>query len=265
MPRTRPEIFRINPLVPLARGLVFAGLGCAPRTFFYKDSSRESKGDDGLLTGYSGAGDTPADEWQYVPQLGRFGLGFVGGKHEVTLASTLSLGTTYTLSVWWKLTNTTTYLLGSALTGYRYGFAVTSTQIWHSVHDTDQRYINVAYNGTVAGVWTHFGLVRIGTSVSVYLNGRQVGTTQTLQANAPAFYNRLAQNVGWLNGSITDLCIYSVALSAPRLIELSDPSNVMLSGMIRDPRPARNFVAEVAAGGEPPTDKSNGLMMVGVG
>ena len=63
----RPEWFTLNPESPLHRGLVFAGLGRVHGAGNYFDSSPYRN--HGTLTGYTGAGNTPANRWSKA--LGR--------------------------------------------------------------------------------------------------------------------------------------------------------------------------------------------------
>ena len=75
--RERYERFTLNPWSSLYDGLVFGGLGPNNRWSagqgMYEDSTCYLN--DGTLIGYTGAGNTPADKWQWNPFLRRFVLG----------------------------------------------------------------------------------------------------------------------------------------------------------------------------------------------
>ena len=73
-PNSRPDDFDLNTNSVLAQGLVFAGLGRFVGSTHYHDSSLYKN--NGTLTGYTGAGNTPADKWQWDATLRRWMLGF---------------------------------------------------------------------------------------------------------------------------------------------------------------------------------------------
>ena len=245
MPLTqRPDRFSIDMGNPLSKGLVFAGLGQMPGTTYYRDESGYQN--NGTLTGYSGAGDTPADKWQYIPQLGRWGLGFDGSNDYVIMPKIA--GTAFTVFAWVYTATTGRGIFGMDFNDYWENDSFDT--LWHTriivTGTRDQMTISIPLSTwtPVAWIWnssidtksvivqnsitnktpTSHGAGSIGVDARVYSLGREMGTAK------------------YLNGGIVDFCFWSRALSLPELQPLFDPSNVMLSGMIREPRPRRSWV-----------------------
>jgi hypothetical protein len=97
--RDRPQDFRLNGNSPLARGLVFAGLGRMPRQGLYWDSSFARN--HGTLTGYTEAGNTPVDQWKWDSCLRRWVLGFDGVADYISSGlEQTTLGTAFTYMTW---------------------------------------------------------------------------------------------------------------------------------------------------------------------
>jgi hypothetical protein len=259
----RPETFRLNLLHPLARGLVFAGLGMGGKTFLYKDSSRDSGGNDGTLTGYTGAGNTPVDRWSRA--LGRACLTFNAvATNRVNCGTGLQLKPTgaATWALWSKYTGTganTEYFFGDCGAGGHRGMffeVVSSTQVALLVGTGADTYYSSNFTVGVPyiGIWTHWACVfRPGQGIYCYQNGILIGSKTTsppaalYQNDLPFIWgNRGDLSIYW-PGLQADPCIWSRALSPAEIGVLADPSNVMLGGLIRDPRPNRSFVGQVGS------------------
>ena len=89
----RPDRFWLNPWSPLAAGLLGAYLGpnrLGPASITaYEDAG--PLGLHGSLSGYTGAGNMPADRCYWDPTLRRFALGFNGSGDRAVLPTTVWL------------------------------------------------------------------------------------------------------------------------------------------------------------------------------
>lgn len=243
--RFRPQFFNIDPFAPLARGLVFAGLGCAPGTFFYKDSSRESKGNDGTLTGYAndGGADSPTKQWQFIPELGRWALGFDGSDDYVgftTYPRWFPIGTTPMSAMAWV--NPTTAAGAHVIWGFGKGTYYKS----FGAYVTNDNSLYVWLWGTgdydtgvnlVGGAWTHVAVVHFGGVVTTYVNGVSIDS-RAKALNVIAGFGIGADTIdpgatSFWKGLLADVNVWSRALSVAEIRQLADPSNVMLSGLIK--------------------------------
>ena len=95
---------------------------------------------------------------------------------------------------------------------------------------TPSDYVVATSTGTITdGVWTHVAVVRDGTTVRIYINGKADGSVawSTAQGFAATNYVRVGcqnndgTNINFLNGSIDDLALFNgTALSADQIKEL---------------------------------------------
>ncbi len=241
--RERPPEFDLNPQASLARGLGLAGLARFTRSTRYHDSSLYGSlyGNHGTLTNYTGAGDTPADMWQWDNYLGRWVLGFAAANPANYVAmsfpfsyptntftcwinltdsdtnGSIPWGTATTNACYWQLQSTTLVVVQTA------SCTVTSTNFWNST-------------------WMHLAFLNYGnaagTKKEVWCNGVLIGTTTnaaTALASGTLAWRLGAwtSNTDWrCRGKLADPCFYGRVLSASEISALADPSNVMLSGLI---------------------------------
>lgn len=125
----------------------------------------------------------------------------------ISLARSIALGTTHTVAYWAILNNSAVNETGMPVgggSGHYVGYYYASTQ-YYSAGGTVVS-ASVAYTrGTLA----HFAVVRDGTAVKFYLNGRQKGTTQTLSANSALTVNIIGAYTSsftyCLNGQLSGL------------------------------------------------------------
>lgn len=254
----RPDIFRMNLSVPLARGLVFAGLGYAPRTFKYQDSSRY--GNHGALTGYAndGGADSPPKQWQYVPQLGRWALGLDGSSNYVQIGSIWTTASPYSVSFWGNR--------DTISASFAYPFCGTTTyDNGLFVYEDGMVRIGDASSAfaTYSGIWTdktnwhHLAFVVPvpGASVSVefFFDGISKGVVAAkpltgILNNARFGCSSAATPTYYFPGQLTDTLVYRRALPLSEIQKLANPSNVNLSGAIVGVA-QRNRVSMYVAGG----------------
>jgi len=242
----RPNTFRIDPLHPLARGLVFAGLGMGYGTYFYKDSSRESKGNDGTLTGFTGEGNTPADRWQW--RDGRAVLDFAGASTHVLLPK-IRLVPPWSLG--WRSVGAGGVLGDEYLAdGTGLNFVWFLSGVFLRLYVANEYIKDFAVTGYTS--WRHYMFSCDGTNVSLYLDGKYFDAASCNRSfslvNLGAGYN-LWQEA--FTGKLSDVTAFSRVLSAAEINMLADPSNVMLSGAIREPGLRRSFIGQAGAAAKP--------------
>jgi len=227
----RPEYPRLDYGHQYANGLVFAGL--APARFvgsmYYHDSSLY--GNNGTLTNMD------PSAWEFFPEIGRFGLRFSAGTSVVALSRTLELGTEYSISM---LVYPTTIagdsrdvLTNAAASTYR----ITSTALQQHIAGT---FNEIDSSGTLStDSWKQIGLIRkgSGTDLDWYLNG-SLTQSDTSDATDEFSVDYIGNNAGTNNdyiGIISDILICR-GQNPEIMTALTDPSNVMLSGLIMPPR-----------------------------
>ena len=252
----RPENFEVDLSHPLMRGAVLLGLGQSHHSFRYRDES--DKGNHGLLTGYTGAGNTPVDRWGRA--LGRAVLGFDRIGDKVPCAQSVSASATGTYAAWTNLTlGLYQFVMGDGniatdRNGVSLYWATANKPIFEVSNATTYKLI-IANNALSAG-WSHVAGVWDGAFLQLYINGRSAAAAvASTLVPTPAYALQIgyaAQNSGgyMAGGSLADECAWSRALTPAEIGILADPSNVMLSGAIREPRPRRNFIGQ--AGEAPP-------------
>ena len=248
--RQRPPFPRINRLAPLAKGLVFAGLGGGAGSVGLVDAS--GYGNDGTLTNMD-----PATDWVWAPELGRWALDFKEGDWVLGPMTSVMGTQDYTVAFWfnWRAyASRGFYSLGTFTTN---GHQLYTTSGGIVRHYATGGFVDVyAAPGPPLNVWTHCVITRCGTAVSSWWNGIEglggtragaitYGNTYTIGSTGFA-YN--------LVGSMADFLVWDHRLSPPAIAALRDPSNALLrcggSSLIREPRPLRSFLGQ--AGGAPP-------------
>ena len=240
--RQRPECFILDYSSPLARGLVFAGLGNSPGSVRYKDSS--SRHNDGVLTNM-----VPGEDWTWIDELGRWGLDFetASSKYVSTTFPVQSIGTkSFWISLWTKRSTHTTYmglvangqyLTAGSLCIYFYG-------TWNV-----RMYGVATANANVPEVqeWEHYCFQRIaGTGAQIFRNGEQLSvstsanwTSADLTATYPLKVGaRGSSSVSnYYNGIISDVMIGVDRVLSPSEIQiLADRSDPMLGGLVKPPK-----------------------------
>jgi len=222
----RPENFEVDLSHPLMRGAVLLGLGQAHHSLRYRDESGYAK--HGTLFG-----STPAGRWGRA--LGRASLGFAGTPDYVRVPCFDVIGT---VAMWLRPVSGTNGF-GCLLDARNNGDSGTGYIFWNTdttlLKSSGTTYVNGKLASLVpASVWSL--LVVTGFTLVSGMNPKEfvVGTHSN-------YTNHL------LTGAIEDYMIWSRILSPAEIMQLADPSNVMLSGAIREPRPRRSFVGQVAA------------------
>ena len=258
--RERPPIFDLNhSSSPLARGLVFAGLGSGPGAGMYVDSSFARN--HGLLTNMD-----PATDWCNT-DIGPAIL-LSDNNDSITVPDAPSLNPTSELTLWTMCypTDLTTpaypslfgkgwaqqfnliadYSGGGAyagnaraivhIGGVRRDLTNGSAMVvnkWQSVAMVVRSgYQRLYHNGVGADPFSYTG------AITVTANDLLIGDSSSQQSFA---------------GYISSACIWNRALSPSEIAVLADPSNVNLScggvPLIREPRPMRNFIGQAGGGG----------------
>ena len=250
----RPDDFQVDLSADIFRSAVFLGLGRDHHGFRFRDES--DGGNHGTLTGYTGAGNTPADRWGRA--MGRASLTYNGSSDYVS-GSVSNVGITidFSLSVWIKASANAEVdgrVIAKRALNVGYELYVMSATGYPGVFvGTDVNYsVLVSSVNVLTGTWRHIGVVRRGTALTIYVDG--IGYTSSVYtgsvANSSALmlgrYNATA--VRWLNGSEADPCIWSRALSPVEIALFADPAwSVMLGGAIYT-RPRRAFVGQAGGG-----------------
>ena len=238
--RERPEHFTLDYSSPLARGLVFAGLGNSPGSVRYKDSS--SRRNDGTLTDM-----VPAEDWVWINELGRWGIDIDSFLDVVTLTAGLpGSSAAISLSAWVqkKTVGTTGFLISSSTpssSGWDWGlYQSSSTQKWAWYTRTSGTASSQEAVASANG-WHHVAGVYDGSYTRLYVDGTQVdfdALTGTVVDNG---YTTRMGGV-WAGAAnqpqfgASDVLLYSRALSPSEIQQLAGPSNFMLSGLVLPPR-----------------------------
>ena len=250
--RNRPAFPRIDRQAPLAKGLVFAGLGGGASTLHYSDAS--GYGNHGVLTNMD-----PPTDWVWVQELGRWGVDGDGSNDLIAIQRQPVGAETITLAAW-------IYHRGG---GNSFGRLFDNGKLVGFCEVSNER-MGISSDGFATGVlycdvssltldtWTHWAAVRNSDGTATHF---QNGTALTSGASGtPAagttgasLLNRAAGDRAW-DGLLADAAIYNRALSLPEIQQLADPSNVMLSGLILPPR--RRLFA--SAGGAPAVNAPTG-------
>jgi hypothetical protein len=265
-PSQRPERFTLNAGSPLAKGLVFAGLGQHAGGTLYHDDSTSKK--HGTLTGFTGTNNTPATRWGWANPISRPALTFNATTNYVTFPTLGIFGNTqsYSVSCW---------VLNTSVGGYQTVWHCRAEYDVYLRHDGAGQLQWAYYDGgnrgptaspLTANVWTHLCGVfdKAANQVILYRDGVSVGTPAAtgnpsarsdLNTLGTAYYGGTTNN-GW-PGSISDVLVHGRALSREEAASLANPSNIDLRlGGVPLIQPVRRFWPVVpAVAGEAPTFK----------
>lgn len=242
----RPPEFRLDHGHPLANGLVFSGLGRSPGSTRYHDSS--PFGNHGTLTAMD-----PATDWVWSPELNRFGLEFTSYTQYVLLPDIFASAASGTICQWLNTTTTTTAIARLSFQGgYTTSRLYLGINVASSQRKATYRVGNQAYtvDSTVLGEVFHLALTWNAAETRVYVNGVAAASSAGGSWGQTGGYTRInyASDSGYdFPGKIADTLLYNRYLSPAEISALSDPSNVMLSGLILPPR--RRLFAVVGGGG----------------
>ena len=237
----RPEWWEIDIDHHLADGLRLLGGGRHPGSKYFHDSSLF--GNDGLLTNMD-----PPTDWVWVPELGRWATEYDGVTAQyinLGLAAPL-LTPPFTILSWVKAvwSNQRSILGPSNVSGVT--FRLESSGILYLIKE------NVVLVGQSTGTVANGVRQHVAVSYSAagewqfWINGQSSGSGTNLVT-----FTYADEWIGWgavsqkFKGLIGDLCIYNRILSAAEIAQEADPSNVMLSGLIPEPR-RRIFPAAAA-------------------
>lgn len=245
----RPQDFRFNPQAPLARGLVFAGLGRYTKSARYQDSSLY--GNHGTLTAM-----TPSSDWLWDSTLGRWCLDFDGSNDKVVynlLFTALNGASACSVLTWLLKTDAGNFdsyrgvlaigeVNGNTRSPWLWGFSGSTNYVLSigtpSNTTSDGQ---VIFGPATDGAWQHVAGTWDGLTVRSFLNGNNTGVTDTTAGTAlvgavdESQLGKIGGYGNWL-GSISDMLIYNRALSTAEIQQLADPSNAMLSGLILPPK-----------------------------
>ena len=227
----RPANFELNYDHPLARGLVFAGLGNAAGSSRYHDSS-PYKQHGTLVTDATWEDDAVS-------------LDGSGGYVDCTSAHVPD--GVFTLSFWAKLTDTAT----------RRPVLSFADAYYPAVHlywaDAERPLIflgagNYRYmtpTATAVGSWTHFAVTVPGSGLNdiddsaMYQNGVALAEESVYKGGPQSA--KSAIRIGYISdnyrfsGLLKDVLLYDRVLSEAEILALANPANTMLSGMLKEP------------------------------
>lgn len=234
----RPDLFQLDRNHPLAKGLVFAGLGFGPGSGAMFDASLYKN--HGTLYNM-----TPATDWVFVPELGRWGLDFGGTTSYVLGTYKLPSTYYYTVTAMVKMAVVTRSIPWGQLTN-RSALQVDSSDIilWDCGLNGS--------TGNLAWVWTrntnaHVFSLRVSSqgSADLYVDGTALSAPTGVasvvnQVGTTLYIGGRGTTNGW-NGIISDFLVHDRLLSPSEIADLADPSNVYLSGLIAG-RPRRRYV-----------------------
>jgi hypothetical protein len=252
----RPEYFTINPTAPLAKNLVFAGLCALPRTVDFHDSSLAQI--DATFT----SGMDPHADTVWAPEIGRLAIDFEPYYNTSTdyiqlgsdpPALDFVTGDAFTMSCW-------CYQAGDAAAGSSLFAKYDSAGYQYQLRLWSSNWNFLASNGSVVGPseiigeWIHVAITVDAAGAGFFwINGEPsnqfTGRTFTNRANNPTL-GIGDQDVTWhvWYGKIADPLIHRRVLSQNEIQSLAEPSNVMLSGLIRLPH-RRVFAAPSSTSG----------------
>ena len=251
----RPENFEVDLSHPLMRGAVLLGLGQAHHSIRYRDESQY--GNHGVLTNMA-----PVARWVWSTKLGRRILGFDGINDRVMLPQSGTLLTNspnYTVAFWSTLPMPLSgaWFSWDKATSWRCTFAYNGASVfWRTRTAGGGNTNDVTVTTLPASGLAHVALVYRGTTKTAFVNGISE-TPQTSVVGPTGFSDADFIAIGASGDfsgstcSIGDWCFWQRALSAAEIMRLADPSNVMMSGAIREPGLRRSFVGQVGGGAKP--------------
>jgi hypothetical protein len=250
----RPLQFSLNRGHPLARGLVFAGLGANPNSTHFRDSSLY--GNHATLTNMAVPA-TATSGWVWDNFLGRWAMRFDGINDYVIGLPNLPTSD-LTFSCWVKLNVATP--VTSSKTGFAYIGTYTAGEHYPFTDGivylglfTNTRFTVTPLTSVDRASWHTVAITLKYGSPSVwrmYQNGLLAYSTDTfaaIGATGAILGGVRPTSSYWLDGRMADATIHTRVLSLSEISALADPSNAMLSGLIAYPK--RRFWAIPAAAG----------------
>jgi hypothetical protein len=222
--RERPRAFRLNYESPLARGLVFAGLGAFAGGLSCNDSSIYRN--HGTLTNMD-----PATDWVWSPILGRWALDFDGSNDYIpTPFSAPSFP--WSVSFFASFTTiSSVYVVASF--GDDIVVNVSSTDFRMQLNDNSGNACKLTTTRS-SGTLNHYAITCSGVAANatkIYLDGvrgdnagavnfQLAGTLDIARQNTPA--------MRYLSGLVSDFTVYRDVISESAISALADPGNVLL-------------------------------------
>jgi len=226
----RPENFVLKYDHALARGLVFAGLGngCVGSSRYIDSSTHKNHC---ILTNMD-----PKTDWVWIPELGRWGLDFAGGStnENAPFSKSFLPSTSWTILLWLYPR------IASGQDIFRFANSA-RMQYYRYIHlTTDEGLSSGGINWlpipSATNVWSHGVIVAESNTFFTYANGNFV-ETQT-RTNGIDIENIRGITATWVefNFIAVDIMIYNRVLNLGEIQQFADPSNIMLSNMIKPPK-----------------------------
>jgi len=112
----------------------------------------------------------------------------------------------------------------NALTLAFYGTSTTISLLNYNGTTND---VNITRTNVTTGAWHHFGIVRSGTTLSLYIDGTLAGSDTgfgfTFDTTKPVKFGGVSTSYldRWFNGSLADLAMFNGALSGTEIARLS--------------------------------------------
>jgi hypothetical protein len=239
----RPDRFELDYTHPLAKGLVFAGLGNDPGGMMMLDGSGQRN--HGTLTNMD-----PSTDWVFVPELGRWGLDLTDSADHVVVPDE-PIVSSITLSMWFRSTTSNGYywhLLSRHPDWFISGNATTFRINVDTASDTVKWAVFGDSFATIGITsWHHYCGMYDGSTIYAYLDGRLIGNGNTSGSFDYRGFTRIGAYHANISDSALNACGYAVdpliferALTPTEIADLADPSNVYLSGLIKG-RPRRRY------------------------
>ena len=225
------------------------------------------KPSNGTLTNFAWP-NTAASGWNWVPELGRWGVACDGNNDEITFGDVLNLAGVVSLACW---------VYPRALTGDQKYFgrtvsSFTAPYIQYSLglnngglrldywDGAANRFIAQSAVTLTQDKWNHICGVITPGSQRLYVNGTlsnsatnanavAASTASTMQFRMGRYLNTL----NYVNAIVGDVVVAQDAWSVSQIQQLADPSNTMLAGLLLPPR-RRVFAV---GGGAPPAPTGN--------
>ena len=258
----RPDYFEINPESPLARGLVFAGLGGGARSLKYVDSSP-----------YGNHGTLAASDVSWSTYFGRSGLEFADADEDyVTLDRIWPMNGPLTIAahVWnedasWPRLACREWMPLNGESSGQSGIQICRQE------DSELTFVrrsasgNMCLKRTASGIlvrnYHHVCATWDGTSggsgATIYLDGTDAGSAVSTGSGTPDAITetRVGFACNSFGGGDThrafDVLAWDRVLTLSEIQQLADPGNVMLSGLVSPPR--RRFYPVISGGAPPAT------------
>ncbi len=232
-PSQRPDCFTLDPGHSLANEMVCAGLGRLRQSINYHDSSLY--GNHGTLTGM-----TPASDCVWVPELGRWATNSATSSEYIAHTSRIGADASWSLvsiAGWIKPSN--------RIAGHYVVVQVSGNgpSLWIDDGPTLQFRSTGLFgrsHGPLAaftnGKWSHVVFTYSKPSYNFFFDGVNVSSGTVVGDNSVQPYSADWKSCyAGASADFADVCMWHRALSASEIQQLADPSNVMLSGLIRPP------------------------------